>query len=508
MMKALEADDDLTPGDVMKFWQQRKSLEYEPQSLPSHAEYYKRLDDEKMAALNDAYYKELRGSTGMRGLWEWFNRNNEKQRQSQADAKAGKETGETYERPAKYAAQGTYRYKVKPWISWREVQAYVAAQESNQLMRPAKPSSTAQATSWTPETLKPFVRFQIDAINLSNSTDREKSYADYGFKYVFNMVDVYSGYSWQMAAKTEAATHAVEFVERVLGAIKERWGYSGAAEIKSDNGASFETAVFAEPLRGLAHWKLSFRKGNSNTPNQLAFIENSNREWRNIARRGAEVKKGLLSQAARDGAKPVGSRWHGGLGNNPLGLQLRQINGQMNKRQDASRAYESPARIVQAFYKRDPADLELLRRVNSKLQQAFTKRRGAARVTAYAKGDTVRLVNAKYVKADLRGNELKMNPRWSRTVYRVKSVKGTTGAGVPHYRVEAVSEVYPGDKDDDTMWYAHDRVQRILEPQEPPLDRVRQQPEYEREKDTLSGQRYYMNYGFAEEIQPGDEVDE
>jgi hypothetical protein len=76
-------------------------------------------------------------------------------------------------------------------------------------------------------------------------------YADYGFKYVFNMVDVYSSYSWQMVAKTEAATHAVEFVERVLGAIKERWGYSGVAEIKSDNGSSFETTVFAELLQGL-----------------------------------------------------------------------------------------------------------------------------------------------------------------------------------------------------------------------------------------------------------------
>eukprot|EP01049_Picozoa_sp_SAG25_P001865 SAG25_NODE_89_length_16305_cov_24.431630_5_plen_71_part_00 len=48
----------------------------------------------------------------------------------------------------------------------------------------------------------------------------------------------------------------------------------------------------------------------------------------------------------------------------------------------------------------------------------------------------MRLVNAKYVKADLRGNQLKMNPRWSRTVYKIKSVKGTTGAGVPHYRVD------------------------------------------------------------------------
>jgi hypothetical protein len=44
--------------------------------------------------------------------------------------------------------------------------------------------------------------------------------------------------------------------------------------------------------------------------------------------------------------------------------------------------------------------------------------------------------------------------------------------------------------------------------QEPPLDRVRQQPKYEREKDKASGQRYYKNYGFAEEIMPGDEVDE
>jgi hypothetical protein len=68
-------------------------------------------------------------------------------------------------------------------------------------------------------------------------------------------------------------------------------------------------------------------------------------------------------------------------------------------------------------------------------------------------------------------------------------------------------QVLPDDHDA-TCCDAHDRVQRILEPQEPPLDRVRQQPEYEREKDTLSGQRYYMNYGFAEEIQPGDEVDE
>jgi hypothetical protein len=77
MPKALQADDDRTPKDVMKYWQERKTLESEPQTLPSEAEYYARLDDEKLEALNDAYYRELKGAMGVRAFWEWFNRNND-----------------------------------------------------------------------------------------------------------------------------------------------------------------------------------------------------------------------------------------------------------------------------------------------------------------------------------------------------------------------------------------------------------------------------------------------
>ena len=47
----------------------RKALEAEPQKLPSEAEYYARLDDEKLEALNDAYYRELKGSMGVRAFW-------------------------------------------------------------------------------------------------------------------------------------------------------------------------------------------------------------------------------------------------------------------------------------------------------------------------------------------------------------------------------------------------------------------------------------------------------
>ena len=70
---------------------------------------------------------------GVRAFWEWFKRNNEKQRKSIADV--GKDSGKVKVRPQKYhATQGAeYRYKVRPWISWREVRAYDSAQETNQL---------------------------------------------------------------------------------------------------------------------------------------------------------------------------------------------------------------------------------------------------------------------------------------------------------------------------------------------------------------------------------------
>lgn len=43
-------------------------LEVEPRNLPSEAKYYARLDDEKIEALNDAYYRELKGALGVRAF--------------------------------------------------------------------------------------------------------------------------------------------------------------------------------------------------------------------------------------------------------------------------------------------------------------------------------------------------------------------------------------------------------------------------------------------------------
>ena len=66
-------------------------------------------------------------------------------------------------------------------------------------MQPANPKTTATATGFRKSMLVPLVRFQLDVIDMSKTTDRSKSFADHGYTKVFNMVDIYSGYTWQMA---------------------------------------------------------------------------------------------------------------------------------------------------------------------------------------------------------------------------------------------------------------------------------------------------------------------
>ena len=76
-----------------------------------------------MDALNDAYYRELKGSVRARAFYEWFKRNNARQRKSLEDK--GKETGkkrkvpeqfrkDMEERRRKREADGTARREMEP----------------------------------------------------------------------------------------------------------------------------------------------------------------------------------------------------------------------------------------------------------------------------------------------------------------------------------------------------------------------------------------------------------
>ena len=72
-------------------------------------------------------------------------------------------------------------------MSWRELRSFVAAQESNQLSRPANKKTESLASTFSKEQLKPLVRYQIDTIVLQKAqvNKPEDKYGDYGFRYVF-----------------------------------------------------------------------------------------------------------------------------------------------------------------------------------------------------------------------------------------------------------------------------------------------------------------------------------
>ena len=80
----------------------------------------------------------------------------------------------------------------------------------------------------------------------------EDRYGDYGMKVVFNMIDLYSGYTWQGAAKADTGENAAAFVERVIDSIEERWDITlPPTVIRSDNGAAYSKEEFERRLKVL-----------------------------------------------------------------------------------------------------------------------------------------------------------------------------------------------------------------------------------------------------------------
>eukprot|EP01047_Picozoa_sp_COSAG01_P028987 COSAG01_NODE_1969_length_8767_cov_72.274689_2_plen_508_part_00 len=493
MLAALQSDEDIKPRDVQAFWKQKKAVESvdKQQTLKPQSKYFDELSKDQLEALNDGYYTQLRGSVGARGFWEWFKRNNEKQKESMK--LRGEPTGETKEFTLKDGSKSVYEYKHQPFVSWRELRSFVAAQESNQLSRPANKKTESLASTFSKEQLKPLVRYQIDTIVLQKAqvNKPEDKYGDYGFRYVFNMVDLYSGYSWQGAAKTQNGENAAAFVELVIDSIEERFGRFPACVIRSDNGSEFSKSEFQRRLNTL-NKPITFELAPSSTPNAMAYVENSNREWRNIARRVTRVQKETLSEAQL-AAKPYAARWYG-----KDGRTFREINSLMNTRGDASRGYESPARILEAAMDpRGDDDRKLIETVNAAISKAGAMRRGPSTAKALRRGDRVRLINAAYVKAaGMRSNAQKQNPRWSEEIYVITDKRGDTGKPLKY-------KVRPEDSDEPLKdWYDHASLQKITRSVKPDAAVLAKSRKYKIDK-KVGSNVYYDTFPFPE-VNTGD----
>ena len=73
MLALLKADEKVQPRDVESYWKKKKLVENVDRDVTRKpaSKYYEELTAEQLEALNDGYYRELRGSTGARGFWEW-----------------------------------------------------------------------------------------------------------------------------------------------------------------------------------------------------------------------------------------------------------------------------------------------------------------------------------------------------------------------------------------------------------------------------------------------------
>lgn len=139
-------------------------------------------------------------------------------------------------------------------------------------------------------------------------------------------------------------------------------------------------------------------------------------------------------------------------------------------------------------------DSDLIERVNAALAKAANQRRGPSTDKALRKSDRVRLINAAYLKSTMRSNAQKSNPRWSEAIYRIIDKRGTTGTPLK-YRVSPEDAAV--NKHDDSVWYGHDKVQKIsksLTPDSKILDEPRT---YKLDKQ-VGDNVYYETFPFPE----------
>jgi hypothetical protein len=192
------------------------------------------LTSEQKKALDYHFFTTHKGVLAQRAFWETFNRENERQKKSLED------TG-------------------RAWISWRDIRAYVGAQETSQIHQRANKQSRTLVNLPTEEQLIPFTRFQIDYIEMAAGNNRRnddneawrpgqkltsekdsRGLPDSGKRKILHMVDLYSNYSFLYGSAKVDQDSAIAGTKAFIDAIRERYGNgewpNDGAVIASDMG--------------------------------------------------------------------------------------------------------------------------------------------------------------------------------------------------------------------------------------------------------------------------------
>ena len=481
VVKALTMFPKLKLSKVEQAWRE-KNFAYKPPPMKlkyprkeqislSATQRIDTLTDEQQQLLNDLFYRQHKGTLGVRALWEVL--------REEPQQESALELGDTY-------------------ISWRNLRAWYNAQETNQIHRKANAVSKTLVNVPEKEDLVPFKYMQLDTLVFAkgNKTksddgaygtkDTDPGLQDNGKRVVYNLIDIATNYNWlnagSQAPNTDDATVAVfEFVD----AVRDHYGaWPRKTIIQVDGGAEYakefrDAITEHEPL-------ITFKVNAAYNPNSQSFIEGSQSIFRRIAKRHAENNK-----ANRTGKKPYLSYWFG----NKKGEILQELNMLMNTRPLQVLGWQTPADVMEAFMNEDypdDRDAVITKAIKAKLDSA-NARRGSAHIKKYKTGDKIRVVSDAYVeKAGMRGNKLKQAPPFSKTIYTISSVQGGLN-NVPKYRLENKGK----------EWFLHHRLQKVADgiALPPPASIVKQLPDYERYDISSKPDRvFYRGFPMGESI--------
>ena len=393
------------------------------------------LTEEQLELLNATFFRQHKGTLGVRALWEVLKHTDRQQKALQ--------TGH------------------EGFLTWRDVRAWHAAQETVQRHARANKASKTLVTLPTDAQMKPFLRFQLDTIEMAQGVSNKDDDAawtagqrltlskdrrglpDNGMRVVYHLIDLYSSYSFLAAGPKNDQHNAVRSVTEFIAAIRDQygggaWPHDAPFTIISDSGKEygndFQAKVFAfEP-------KVRFVRNPPGNPNADAVVEGANGIFRRTAKRYAENTKSMRPS----GSKSYLSYWYGG----PKGEILQQINALMNNRPVSSLGYQTPADVLAASMAADPdeEDRDTIAKAVSSKQDTARSRRSASIISAYDKGVAVRRISDQYIKsAGMRGNVMKQAPQWGplQTITRVQARAGV----MPRYQLDGKDE-----------WITHDRI--------------------------------------------------
>ena len=267
---------------------------------------------------------------------------------------------------------------------------------------------------------------------------------------IVNVIDVFSNFSWQTPVETVGnAAQSAAAVNAVLAQVTRKFGADALPEsivLNADNGSEFkdlfESAVDA---------RFKVVHGPAFESTAQSDVELSNRHFRGVLRRTLHTR---------------------GWDQNEWGKAkvLTLVNEVMNRRPQRRLGGKNAAVVFTDTMK---GDTELRAQIAAGLVDTAKSKRKPGTMVPFVAGDRVRVLDAKYLAAgkSIRSNEQKTQARWSKKVYRVKTVKtGATDSGmVPEYTLTTGL----GDDADDAdallrppqgkpkRWRRHDALQKV-----------------------------------------------